>query len=76
MPWMSSCGGVLDDGFAAKSGMSARAGLRTGASTNWGGVIGTVLDGHDTGRIRPHSVLITAFLPLGGTHRTMEMSIG
>jgi len=59
-----------------KAGMSARAAASVLALNNAGGVIGTVLIGVILGWIRPHSVLITAFLVSAVLIASMGMSIG
>jgi len=59
-----------------KAGMSARAAASVLAFNNAGGVVGTVLIGVILGWIRPHSVLITAFLVSAVLIAAMGMTIG
>jgi len=58
-----------------KRNVGTRRGLRTGFN-NAGGVVGTVLIGVILGWIRPHSVLITAFLVSAVLIAAMGMTIG
>ncbi len=59
-----------------RAGMSARAAASVLAFNNAGGVIGTVLIGMVLGWIRPHNVLITAFLLSAALIAAMGMSVG
>jgi AAHS family 4-hydroxybenzoate transporter-like MFS transporter len=59
-----------------KAGMTARAAASVLAFNNAGGVIGTVLIGMVLGWIRPHNVLITAFVLSAALITAMGMSVG